>query len=125
MKRRRFLGSALAVLCMAFALVLAGCDMISGLFGDDNGVITWTASPDSIINTTAIILSFSSFPQGLSLAHITISEGTGSVRRDWLGLTGSGTSRAFGVFIERAGTVYISINHPYFESGSQRVRVYL
>ncbi|MCL2411516.1 MAG: SUMF1/EgtB/PvdO family nonheme iron enzyme [Treponema sp.] len=78
--------------------------------------VTWTATPNSFTNTTAIYFEFVALVEGLTAEHIAITPHDGWQWGQLGGsvvagtLTGEGTSWVLEVAVERAGVVQIEIN---------------
>jgi len=83
--------------------------------------ITFTATVNCEVFTTAIYLEFSHPVWGLSPAHVTVINQTGTVMRG--ALTGEGRSWSLEVAVVTAGNVIVSIDRPGIEGGVKPVAV--
>jgi len=83
--------------------------------------ISWTATPNTATNTTAIDFVFGAPVYGLSAGNITIADGTGSVTRG--DLTGSGMEWSLAVVATRPGGMSVSINRAGIDGASRTVAV--
>jgi hypothetical protein len=88
----------------------------------DSSLISYTVSPDSTTNTTALNFTFSAGVSGLTASQISLSDGSGSLTKGMP--TGSGTSWTLPVTVNTAGTIYVSISKSGVESGAKTVNVY-
>jgi len=84
--------------------------------------ITWAATADSSANTTAINFGFDASVFRLISGNITIAPGSGSATMGEL--TGRRRARSLEVFVERAGTVHITIDRPGIETRTETVFVH-
>ena len=115
---------------LGLALVLAGCSGF--LFTDPptSPPITWTATADSTIFTTAINFDFGGHSlSGLTASHITVTDGTGSVISGTLTWQSSSRQWLLAVTILEPGDVSISIdfqlpNSRWVDSEPRQVQVH-
>ena len=84
--------------------------------------ITWAATVDSSTNTTAINFNFDASVSRFIVSNITITDGTGSVTMG--ALTGNRRSRSLEILVERAGTVYITIDRLGIETRTEMLIVH-
>ena len=85
------------------------------------GHITYTAAPDSSLNTLNINFTFSVPVSGLTSADIAITNGTGSVTTGTI--TGSDKNWSLPVTVNTPGTISVSITKPGIDSGTKTVSV--
>jgi len=83
--------------------------------------VTWVATADDVISTTAINFVFGTPVSGLTADHVMVANHTGIATRG--ALTGGGTSWSLNVTVAMAGDVWVWITKPGIESRTKQVAV--
>jgi len=84
--------------------------------------ITWIATVDNVLSTTAINLVFGAPVSGLTAAHIGVAGGTGSLAHRGV-LTGEGTTWSLAVTVANAGNIWVWVEKTGIEAGTEMMAI--
>jgi len=101
----------------------SGLKTVAIVKGSGNNVsdIIYTATMNSITDTTAIILTFNSAVSGLTAGDITVTNGTGSATKGTL--TGNSQNWSLEVTVTTSGNITVNITKNGIENGTKTVAV--